>query len=301
MPLAILFITLFVLSGMGCAQSDRQADRALRSSPASAAASSTAGEPRRRSVTVNGVRLSLLEAGTGDPVIYVHGVVTTSHIFPKYLAAYSPAFRGIAVDLRGYGDSGKPSTGYSIKQFSKDLVALADALGIRKPVWVGVSMGGMILQQLALDYPDRVRALVLVSTTDGAMVLDKDLPSIGNPRDYREVSKNIIVESFPAGTPPSLYQPLLDRIPTWNATVLREALTDMAQADVHGQIAKITAPTLVVVGKKDDVATPAIARGIQSQIAGAQLVEFDTGHFMMAEDPDRFRSVLGTFLTNLPR
>jgi 3-oxoadipate enol-lactonase len=88
------------------------------------------------------------------------------------------------------------------------------------------------------------------------MVLDKDLPSIGNPRDYREVSKNIIVESFPAGTPPSLYQPLLDRIPTWNATVLREALTDMAQADVHGQIAKITAPTLVVVGKKDDVPEP---------------------------------------------
>jgi pimeloyl-ACP methyl ester carboxylesterase len=75
----------------------------------------------------------------------------------------------------------------------------------------------------------------------------------------------------------------------------------MAQASVQGRINVITAPTLVVVGAKDDVATPAIARGIQTQIAGAQLVEFNTGHFMMAEDPERFRTVLGEFLQSLKR
>jgi 3-oxoadipate enol-lactonase len=255
----------------------------------------------RRSVPIDGVTLSILEAGTGDPVIFVHGVVTTSNIFPSYLTAYSPDYRGIAVDLRGYGDSEKPGTGFTIPQFSKDLIALADALHIQKPVWVGVSMGGMILQQLALNYPDRVRALVLVSTTDGAMILDKDLPTIGHSRDYREVSKTIISESFPPGTPPSLYQPLLDRIPTWNGTVLREALTSMSQANVHGRLHKITVPTLIVVGAKDDVATPAIARGIQAQIAASKLVEFNTGHFMMAEDPERFRTVLGDFLRTLPK
>jgi pimeloyl-ACP methyl ester carboxylesterase len=160
-------------------------------------------------------------------------------------------------------------------------------------------MGGMILQRLALDYPDRVRALVLVSTTDGAMVLDKDPQTIGNPRDYREVSKTIIAESFPPGTRHSLYQPLLDRIPSWNGTVLREALTSMSQANVHGLLHALRVPTLVVVGAKDDVATPAIARGIQQQITGSKLVQFNTGHFMMAEDPERFRSVLGDFLRTL--
>jgi 3-oxoadipate enol-lactonase len=261
----------------------------------------SSGEITRRSVAIDGVALSILEGGSGDPVIFVHGVVTTSNIFPAYLKAYSPSYRGIAVDLRGYGDSQKPETGFNIPQFSNDLIALADRLHIQKPVWVGVSMGGMILQRLALDHPDRVRALVLVSTTDGAMVLDKDLPTIGNSRDYREVSKSIIAESFPPGTPPSLYQPLLDRIPTWNATVLREALTSMSQANVHGQLHKITVPTLIIVGAKDDVATPAIARGIQAQITGSTLVEFNTGHFMMAEDPERFRTVLGDFLRTLPR
>ncbi|MEC4890112.1 MAG: alpha/beta hydrolase [Nitrospira sp.] len=298
-----LTFSLLVLGLMGCDLRSPALQQDKLASPVSAQPQASAphrnGEIRRRAVTIDGVSLSILEAGAGEPIIFVHGVVTTSNIFPAYLSAYSPDFRGIAVDLRGYGDSEKPAGGFTIKQFSKDLIALADALGIEKPVWVGVSMGGMILQQLAIDYPDRVRALVLVSTTDGAMVLDKDLPTIGNPRDFRDVSRNIIVESFPPGTAPALYQPLLDRIPTWNATVLREALTDMARANVHGQIAQITAPTLVVVGAKDEVATPAIARGIQSQIAGARLVEFNTGHFMMAEDPEGFRTALGRFLQSL--
>ncbi|MEY4529023.1 MAG: hypothetical protein RL768_2742 [Nitrospirota bacterium] len=294
---------LFGFTGCDLHSPALQQDRltSLGSAQTHATATRVNGEIRRRSVTIDGVSLSILEAGIGDPIIFVHGVVTTSNIFPKYLNAYSPDFRGIAVDLRGYGDSQKPDSGFTVKQFSTDLIALADKLGIDKPVWVGVSMGGMILQQLALDYPERVRALVLVSTTDGAMVLDKDLPTIGNPRDYREVSTNIIVESFPQGTPSTLYQPLLDRIPTWNGTVLREALTSMAQSNVHGRLHTITAPTLVIVGAKDDVATPAIARGIQAQIAGAQLVEFNTGHFMMAEDPERFRTVLREFLQTLKR
>ena len=294
---------LFGFTGCDMHSPALQQDRLTSLGSAQTHATSTRinGEIRRRSVTIDGVALSVLESGIGDPIIFVHGVVTTSNIFPKYLNAYSPDFRGIAVDLRGYGDSQKPDSGFTVKQFSTDLIALADKLGIDKPVWVGVSMGGMILQQLALDYPERVRALVLVSTTDGAMVLDKDLPTIGNPRDYREVSTNIIVESFPQGTPSTLYQPLLDRIPTWNGTVLREALTSMAQANVHGRLHTITAPTLVIVGAKDDVATPAIARGIRAQIAGAQLVEFNTGHFMMAEDPERFRTVLGEFLQTLKR
>lgn len=255
----------------------------------------------RHLVNVDGLRLSVLEAGTGDPIIFVHGVVTTSNIFPKYVGAYAPEFRGIAVDLRGYGDSEKPATGFTIERFARDLIGLADALEIEKAVWVGVSMGGMILQQLALDHPERVRALVLVSTTDGAMILDQDIPTIGHARDYREVSKRMIVESFPAGTLPKTYQPLLERIPTWNGTVIREALTSMSQFHVHGRLSAIAVPTLIMVGAKDDVATPAIAMGIQGQIPGAQLVEFNTGHFMMAEDPDRFRIVLGDFLARLPR
>lgn len=260
---------------------------------------SSNAQPKRRSITANGVSLSILEAGQGDPVIFVHGVVTTSNIFPKYLAAYSPDFRGIAVDLRGYGDSEKPASGFNLQQFPKDLIALADALKIDRPVWVGVSMGGMILQRLALDHPTRVRALVLVSTTDRAMILDEDPSTIGKTRDYKQVSKDIIIGSFPPDTKPEIYQPLLDRIPTWNATVISEALGSMSKFNVHGQLSAIKAPTLIVVGEKDDCATPAIAREIQGQIPNSKVAEFKTGHFMMAEDPETFGVVLGDFLQSV--
>ncbi len=299
---ALATLAILGLSGCSGASDSGRQDRikAMQPKTAHTAHSSlTTQQPRRTSVNIDGVNVSILEAGTGDPVIFVHGVVTTSNIFPKYLDAYSPNFRGIAVDLRGYGDSDKPAMGFTIDQFSKDLIKLADELRIEKPVWVGVSMGGMILQRLALDNPSRVRALVLVSTTDGAMILDKHIPSIGAPRDYREVSKNMIIDSFPPETDPKVYQPLLARIPTWNATVIRQALTSMSQFNVHGQLSRINVPTLILVGAKDDVATPAIAKGIQEQIRGAQLVEFNTGHFMMAEDPERFQAVLGEFLRSL--
>lgn len=296
-----LFVLGVLILFAGCAETSTtpSSGQAMRGHSSTGQITAQPAQPTRRSVSLDGVTLSILEAGTGDPAIYVHGVVTTSNIFPKYLAAYSPAYRGIAVDLRGYGDSEKTPTGSNISQFVKDLIALADRLKIEKPVWVGVSMGGMILQQLALDHPSRVKALVLVSTTDGVMILDQDLASIGNPRTNGEVSKKILLESFPAGTSPQLYQPLLDRISTWNASVLREALTSMSVFNTHGQLSAITAPTLIMVGAKDDVATPAIAAGIQTQIAGSRLVKFETGHFMMAEDPDGFRRVLGEFLHSL--
>ena len=302
MVLCRVLFAMGLVGIFGCAQSTTPPVRINSTHPPQLSESIPPGQPfRRHMVDVDGLHLSVLEAGTGYPIIFVHGVVTTSNIFPKYVSAYSPDFRGIAVDLRGYGDSDKPPTGFTIDRFSNDLIKLADALRIDRAVWVGVSMGGMILQRLALDHPERGRALVLGSTTDGAMILDDDIPTIGAPRDYNDVSKQMIVESFPEDTPAKTYQPLLDRISTWNATVIREALTSMSQFNVHGQLSRITAPTLIMVGAKDGVATPTIAKGIQSQIAGAQLVEFDTGHFMMAEDPDRFRTVLGEFFMTLKR
>jgi len=300
-PLCLaLIVTAAGCSGTPDSQKSRQvapSGRVAAEHPPSAEPS--AEEPKRRLVSVDGVLLSILEAGTGDPVIFVHGVVTTSNIFRRYVNAYSPDYRGVAVDLRGYGDSDKPKSGFTIDQFTKDLIGLADRLGFEKPVWVGVSMGGMIVQRLALDYPTRFRALVLVSTTDGAMVLDKDIDTIGAARDYRTVSKHIILDSFPPGVDPALYQPLISKIPTWNATVLKEALRSMSQFDVHTRLSQIDAPTLVMVGAKDDVATVAIAKGIVAEMRGGQLAEFNTGHFIMAEDPQGFGAVLGKFLRSL--
>lgn len=251
----------------------------------------------QRFVSIDGCRLNVLEDGAGFPIVFVHGVVTTSKLAAPNLAAFAPKFRGIAVDLRGYGESEKPGRGYNIDQFAADLNGLAGQMGLDRAVWLGVSMGGMILQRFCLEYPGRVAAAILVSTTDQAMVLDDDIPSIGAGRDYRAVSEAIIDASFPAGADPNWPKKLKERIPTWNADVLREALGSMTRFNVRGKLSGIIAPTLVLAGSEDDVATPVIARQIQSQIPGAKCVIFEkAGHFMMIEQPDRYRAVLRDFL-----
>lgn len=75
----------------------------------------------------------------------------------------------------------------------------------------------------------------------------------------------------------------------------------MSVFNTQGQLSAITAPTLIMVGAKDDVATLAIAADIQAQIAGSRLVTFETGHFMMAEDPEGFLKDLGEFIHSLKK
>ena len=96
---------LILLAGCAGPSTSSSSGQAMSGQSSTEQMTIPSAQPIRRSVPLDGVTLSILEAGTGGPVIYVHGVVTTSNIFSKYLAAYSPDYRGIAVDLRGYGDS----------------------------------------------------------------------------------------------------------------------------------------------------------------------------------------------------
>jgi len=258
---------------------------------------------RSLSVPVEGCALTLTEEGKGFPLVFVHGAVTTRHLFLDLVGAFSPRFRGIAVDLRGYGDSEKPGWGYDIPQLARDLIRVADHLGVGRAVWLGVSMGGMVVQRLCLDHPSRVAALVLVSTSDGGLaggLLERDLEGIGVTEDYQVLSETIIDGSFPPGADPALPKRLKERIPTWNARVLREALRSIKGFRSREDLHRIVWPTLVLVGSEDEQTPPAFARRLREAIPGSRLVVFDgCGHFMMLEQPDRFREALAQFLNGL--
>lgn len=113
------------------------------------------------------VETFVITAGPDDgaPVIFVHGNVSASRFWEETLLALSEAYRGIAVDLRGYGrtEAAPVDAARGVRDWSDDLVALMDALGIDSAHLVGWSMGGGIGMQLAIDHPDRVRSLTLVA------------------------------------------------------------------------------------------------------------------------------------------
>jgi pimeloyl-ACP methyl ester carboxylesterase len=124
-----------------------------------------------RFATVNGVRLHYLIAGKGDPVILLHGYAQNSHMWRPLISELAKTHTVIAPDLRGFGQSAKPSDGYTKKAMAQDIHALATSLGLSKQIVVGHDIGLMVAYAYAAQYPTEVERIVL---------MDAFLPGVGD-------------------------------------------------------------------------------------------------------------------------
>ena len=124
-----------------------------------------------RFASVNGVRLHYLVAGKGEPVILLHGYAENSHMWRPLIPELAKTHTVIAPDLRGFGQSSKPVTGYDKKTMAQDVHALATSLGIRRAVVVGHDIGLMVAYAYAAQYPGEVDRIVL---------MDAFLPGVGD-------------------------------------------------------------------------------------------------------------------------
>ncbi|HKG98289.1 MAG TPA: alpha/beta fold hydrolase, partial [Pyrinomonadaceae bacterium] len=120
---------------------------------------------------VNGVRLHYLIAGKGDPVILLHGYAQNSHMWRRLIPELAKTHTVIAPDLRGFGQSAKPSDGYTKKAMAQDIHALAQSLGYRREIVVGHDIGLMVAYAYAAQYPAEVDRIVL---------MDAFLPGVGD-------------------------------------------------------------------------------------------------------------------------
>ena len=110
----------------------------------------------------NGINLYYEERGTGEPLLLIMGITAPGSVWEKHVAFWEPHFRCILFDNRGVGRSDKPAGPYSSAQMADDSAGLLDALNIPKARVAGVSMGGIIAQQLALRHPEKVQSLLLM-------------------------------------------------------------------------------------------------------------------------------------------
>src|SRR5829696_9168399 len=109
------------------------------------------------------VELAIWRAGEGpDPVVCLHGITAQHRAFNAAARHLSPLRGLVGVDLRGRGDSGKPESGYGLEAHAADVVRVLDHLGLEDAVLAGHSMGAFVALKTALEFPDRVRALVLL-------------------------------------------------------------------------------------------------------------------------------------------
>jgi 3-oxoadipate enol-lactonase len=230
--------------------------------------------------------------------------VTTSELFRDVIPHYAETHRVIAVDLRGYGQSSKPASGYTMQGFSDDLAAFWDALDLPPGILLGVSMGGFVAQLFALDHPEKLSGLVLASTSDGRLGAGIDFSDIESDfaeRGWQAVSSDLITGAFPPGADPAIVRKLLDRIGTWNETVISGAIRSVLDFRTTDRLSGITAPTLVMVGEGDHQLPVPLSEDMARRIPNSHLEVFPkVGHFMMVEAPDDFIDRLDRFLASLP-
>jgi 3-oxoadipate enol-lactonase len=222
-------------------------------------------------------------------------------------------YRLVLIDNRGSGDSDPPTESFTVADMARDIVAVLDHAGIDRAHVLGLSLGGMIAQELAAGWPDRVDALVLAATTPGwpsgypmppeSVAL---LAQRTRDRSHPETTRRHVTNALARRT--AVEQPaLVDRLvahvlahptagPSWAAQAAAGA-----RYTNRGLHRRIRARTLVVHGDADTVVDPRNARLLAERIDGAELIMFaGRGHLFLWEDPAGLVAAVSRFLDASP-
>jgi pimeloyl-ACP methyl ester carboxylesterase len=206
--------------------------------------------------------LTLHFAEQGDPrgkaVLFLHGFPDSWNSFRPVLDLLNLKYHAFAPDLRGFGESDKPSDGYTRRDFAADILALLDALGIEKASVVGHSMGSFIAQSFAIRYPERTDKLVLIgsaaSTVDNATIREI-LPVIEGLSD--PIDRGFLVE-FQTGTfygalPAGFLETVISESLKAPSFVWKEAIKTLSEEDHRAELGKIASPTFIAWGDRDGI------------------------------------------------
>lgn len=126
--------------------------------------------PTNHTIRANGIRQNVLLAGQGAPVVLLHGFPETNYAWRHQIPVLSESYQVIAPDLRGYGETDKPATGYDKRNMARDLAALLDELGVGRIALVGHDRGARVATRFAKDYPERVDRLVVMDNVPTRIV-----------------------------------------------------------------------------------------------------------------------------------
>jgi 3-oxoadipate enol-lactonase len=257
-------------------------------------------------IEVNGIKMNYELSGKEQaPVVVLsHSLACSMLMWTPQLELLESAFRVLRYDTRGHGGSDAPSGPYSLAQLVDDAIGMLDELAIDRVHWIGVSMGGMIGQGMALGHSDRLESLVLADTT--AIIPDEAQPV------WQERIDTVGREGMTAVAEPTLERwftptylnrkhPEIDQIrqqilmtPVAGYIGCSEAIRRLNYLD---QLAAIRTPTLIIVGA-DDPGTPvAASEAMHARIPGSKLeVIPSAAHLANIEQAEIFNANLMTFL-----
>lgn len=257
-------------------------------------------------------RIAVDRVGDGPLVVFMHGIGGNRTNWHDQLPAFGAHFHAVAWDARGYGLSDDYEGPLHYADFCADLLRVLDHFDARRAHLVGLSMGGLIAQDFYGRHPERVASLVLVDTRPGyeagfdpqareefLRLRLKPLQEGKTPKDIApSVARTLVGPKAPA----SVFQRLVDSMAALHKESYIKAIEARGGWTPVFDPAKVTVPTLVVVGSDDRLTPPDMHRAIADAIPGAVLrIIPDAGHLSNIEQPEAFNEIVLSFLLNSPR
>jgi len=248
--------------------------------------------------------LAYEDRGAGPAIVFLHGHPFSRAMWASQVEALSDAFRVVAPDLPGYGESGTVDQIMSMRRLADSVVELLDDLEVTRATVVGLSMGGLVAMELGLGYPERVAGLVLAATTAAP-------PSAEDADRRRRAAADIDAHGMLGHTAemlPRLFGPAASRDPELTAPIVETMLRTNplgAAAALRGRakrpdyerlLAEVRPPALVIAGDRDAYSTKEVTDQLVAALPEPEvLILPGVGHFPNLEAPAAFDDAVRAF------
>jgi Predicted hydrolases or acyltransferases (alpha/beta hydrolase superfamily) len=255
--------------------------------------------------TIAGTNLHYLDEGSGFPILWIHGFPLSSALFQSQLSI--GGYRHIVPDLPGFGESDPPKGEQTIESYARLLLTLLDGLDIRKAAMAGVSMGGYVLLAMMRFAPERVAAAILSDTKETADTPESRAKRYQSIEDVKHQGTRVVVDDMF----PKMLTPGTIALGDARAKITRGM---MEQASTEGVVAALAAmaerpdeaetlvrsasiPTLIVVGEKDPITTPADASRMHALAPSSEVAIIrEASHLSNVEQPRLYNEAVQQFL-----
>lgn len=273
------------------------------------------------------------EAGRGDVLLFIMGLGMPGFAWEPQVEYFSKKYRCITFDNRGTGKSDKPAGPYSTKEMAEDAVSLLRHLRVDKAHIIGISMGGMIAQQVAINFPDIAKSAVLCATyaqadervrnhiREGAKKLGVPLlkaeefssifSSISGIKNDENAIKEIVEVLLPLTLSRDFINKNKAKLEMWmrrvfeNPPTLNSFISQVFAVMTHNtldELKKIKCPVLILTGTEDLLVPPQCSKILAENIKGSRLVEIKGGpHGLNLERAEEFNNALEDFLNSLEK
>lgn len=255
--------------------------------------------PKKKS---NDINIYYEMHGEGQPLVLIHGLGSSTRDWESQVAEFAKSYKVVTCDLRGHGQSDKPAGPYSVPMYAADVFGLLHALSISSAHIVGISLGGAIAFQFAIDYPRMVKTLTIVNSA----------PTLGEPELARQeverrvgIVQQLGMRAMGQALAPNLFskpehaalrETFVERWAENDPRAYIEATRSMLNWNVVGKLGSIQCPTLIIAADQD-YSPVAVKEAYVKLMPNAQLVVIpDSRHATPIEHPAEFNAVLAKFL-----